>query len=47
MMTKFLEIAFKIAKNIFNPNSLDNKGRCWILKDFYCLGAMNRELGLK
>ena len=19
-----------------NPNSLDNKGSCWILKDFYC-----------
>ena len=31
---------------IFNPNSLDNKGSCWILKDFYCSVTMLRELGL-
>ena len=24
----------------FNPNSLDNKGSCWILKDFYCSVTM-------
>ena len=29
----------------FNPNSLDNKGSCWILKDFYCSVTMLRELG--
>ena len=31
-----------------NPtcNSLDNKGSCWILKDFYCSVTMLRELGL-
>ena len=29
-----------------NPNSLDNNGSCWILKDFYCSVAMLRELGL-
>ena len=35
-------------KNIrINPNSLDNKGSCWILKDFYCSVTMLRELGLK
>ena len=27
-----------------NPNSLDNKGSCWILKDFYCSVTMLREL---
>ena len=26
-------------KNI-NPNSVDNKGSCWILKDFYCSVTM-------
>ena len=30
---------------IFNPNSLDNKGSCWILKDLYCSVTMLRELG--
>ena len=30
-----------------NPNSLDNKGSCWILKDCYCSVTMLRELGLK
>ena len=30
-----------------NPNSRDNKGSCWILKDFYCSVTMLRELGLK
>ena len=29
------------------PNSLDNKGSCWILKNFYCSVTMLRELGLK
>ena len=29
------------------PNSLHNKGSCWILKDFYCSVTMLRELGLK
>ena len=29
-----------------NPNSLDNKGSWRILKDFYCLVTMLRELGL-
>ena len=28
-----------------NPNSLDDKGSCWILKDFYCSETMLRELG--
>ena len=28
----------------FNPNSLDNKGSCWILLDFYCSVTMLREL---
>ena len=32
---------------IINPNSLDNKGSCWILKNFYCSVTMPRELGLK
>ena len=27
-----------------NPNSLDNKGSCWILKDFYCSVTMLRDL---
>ena len=27
-----------------NPDSLDNKGSCWILKDFYCSVTMLREL---
>ena len=27
-----------------NPNSLDNKGSCWILLDFYCSVTMLREL---
>ena len=31
---------------VINPNSLDNKGSCWILKDFYCSVTMLRELGL-
>ena len=32
---------------LFNLNSLDNKGSCWILKDFYCSVTMlYRELGL-
>ena len=31
---------------MFNPNSLDNKGSCWILKDLYCSVTMLRELGL-
>ena len=31
----------------YNPNSLDNKDSCWILKDFYCSVTMLRELGLK
>ena len=30
-----------------NPNSLGNKGSCWILKDCYCSVTMLRELGLK
>ena len=30
-----------------NPNSLDNKGSCWILLDFYCSLTMLREIGLK
>ena len=30
-----------------NPNSLENKGSCWILKDCYCSVTMLRELGLK
>ena len=25
-----------------NPNSLDNKGSCWILKNFYCSVTMLR-----
>ena len=29
-----------------NPNSLDNKGSCWNLLDFYCSVTMLRELGL-
>ena len=29
-----------------HPNSLDNKGSCWILLDFYCSVTMLRELGL-
>ena len=32
---------------ILTPNSLDNKGSCWILKDFYCSVTMLRELGLR
>ena len=33
--------------NIYiNPNSLDNKGSCWILKDFYYSVTMLRELEL-
>ena len=32
---------------IINPNSLDNKGSCWILKDFYCSVTMLRGLGLR
>ena len=32
--------------SVINPNSLDNKGSCWILKDFYCSVTMLRELGL-
>ena len=28
-------------------NSLDNKGSCWILQDFYCSVTMLRVLGLK
>ena len=31
---------------IINPNSLDNKGRCWILKVLYCSVTMLRELVL-
>ena len=27
-------------------NSLDNKGSCWILLDFYCSVTILRELGL-
>ena len=30
----------------FNPNSLDNKGSCWILRNCYCSVTMLRELGL-
>ena len=30
-----------------NPNSLDNKGSCWILKYLYCSVTMLRELRLK
>ena len=43
------QIAGEIAYSkiyIFNPNSLDNKGSCWILKDCYCSVTMLRELGL-
>ena len=29
-----------------NPTSLDNKGSCWILKDFYCSVTILGELGL-
>ena len=29
-----------------NPNSLHNKGSCWILMDFYCSVTMLREFGL-
>ena len=35
------------VNKMFNPNSLDNKGSCWILKDCYCSVTMLRELGLK
>ena len=38
---------FEVKKCYINPNSLDNKGSCWILKDFYCSVTMLRELGLK
>ena len=31
----------------FNPNSLDNKGSCWILLDCYCSVTMLRKLELK
>ena len=32
---------------IVNPNSLDNKGSCWILLDFYCSVTMlYKELGV-
>ena len=31
---------------LINPNSLDNKGSCWILLDFYCSVTMLRELGV-
>ena len=34
------------ASYSINPNSLDNKGSCWILLDFYCSVTMLRELGL-
>ena len=39
---------YNTALNIhcINHNSLDNKGNCWILKDFYCSVTMLRELGL-
>ena len=29
-----------------HPDSRDNKGSCWMLKDFYCSVTMLRELGL-
>ena len=29
-----------------SPNSLDNKGSCSILKDFYCSVTLLRELGI-
>ena len=41
-----LRLAKAIQKEMFNPNSTDNKGSCWILKDFYCSVTMLRELGL-
>ena len=34
---------FRLLHCFFNPNSLDNKGSCWILKDCYYLGTMLRE----
>ena len=33
-------------ENSINPNHLDNKGSCWILKDVYCSLTMHRKLGL-
>ena len=42
-----LEKASSNKNKFFNPNSLDKKGSCWILKDFYCSVTMLRELGLK
>ena len=42
------EFSALLAMNSINPiNSLDNKGSCWILKDFYCSVTMLWELGLK
>ena len=34
---KISHISLHISFIHINPNSGDNKGSCWILKDFYCL----------
>ena len=39
-------VLFFLKRCFINPNSLDNKGSWRILKDFYCLVTMLRELGL-
>ena len=51
--SKSIHVYHMICKHVhrmytLNPNSLDNKGSCWILKDFYCSVTMLtcRELGL-
>ena len=35
----YLKVVLKVY-SASNPNSLDNKGSCWILKDFYCSVTM-------
>ena len=42
-----LKIGSANCYSLINPKSLDHKGSCWILLDFYCSVTTLRELGLK
>ena len=45
MLTFLCFIFIFINTTFVNPNSLDIKGSCWILKDCYCSVTMLMELG--
>ena len=46
MTSKMFKTVIEDIKENLTVTPYDNKGSCWILKDFYCQVTMLRELGV-